>query len=597
MHADQTADSLSPAADADGRPPTWKTFLWPVLVSAICFAIFWPTLAWQQFQNSIECIAVGSSLEARRDHHWLMPTFNGFTRTRKPPLTTWLSAAAVRPETVAEMSDPSRSIREQAFEQFTREVRWPSLAATCLMLLVIFELGRVVGGTQVGFFAMLAAASNLLLLKYGRMATSDTQLSLWVAVANVCLARGLLLGQWRLGSIAGGIALGLAFLAKGPVALLETIAPAICFVLIWRQRSRATAKVIDAQPIESGYIAPNRLAVIVGIVMFLLVAVPWYLLMWLNVPDVWQTWLSEFTRINPADPRPDPWYQSFNLFWMMLPWVLWLVIGLAGSAVALWKCRSSKMGLVLVMLMIPLLVMALFPERKDRYRQPLIAPAAVLVGWAVQQHVQKWKQNDRRDLPVVVAHWLLVGGMTLGIPLAMAAGRMGPDRIQWISWKLAVPSIAALAILLAAGVYLHRRRPAVMVVVTCLAMFGMNTLHRLGERASGSSDSQLKPLADEIWARYPDAKVFSTGENRTQVHGDLVIYLNRIVNPRSDLSDLRPGNIPQVVVVYQESKEPKPKPPTIAADSHAFWSELPPIARGRNWYYCFVLQPIRPAAP
>src|SRR5436190_3095390 len=109
----------------------------PLLIAAACFAVLAPAATWAQFQNSIECIAVGTALETRRDGHWLVPTLGGETRTRKPPLTAWLTAAAVQPGTIAGMSSRDEAEREAAYSWFTWEARWPSVAATCLMLLAV----------------------------------------------------------------------------------------------------------------------------------------------------------------------------------------------------------------------------------------------------------------------------------------------------------------------------------------------------------------------------------------------------------------------------------------------------------------------------
>src|SRR5436309_15049711 len=101
----------------------FRAWALPVLIAAACFAVLAPAVTWAQFQNSIECIAVGTALETRRDGHWLVPTLGGETRTRKPPLTTWLTAAAIRPCTVGAMSDRDGAEREAAYRWFAWEAR------------------------------------------------------------------------------------------------------------------------------------------------------------------------------------------------------------------------------------------------------------------------------------------------------------------------------------------------------------------------------------------------------------------------------------------------------------------------------------------
>ena len=46
----------------------------------------------------------------------------------------------------------------------------------------------------------------------------------------------------------------------------------------------------------------------------LAIALPWYALLLARVPGVWTIWCNEITRIDPADPRPDPWYNALRFF-------------------------------------------------------------------------------------------------------------------------------------------------------------------------------------------------------------------------------------------------------------------------------------------
>lgn len=633
----------------------------PVVVVLLGFAALYPPLSWLQFQNSIECIAVGTALETRREGHWLVPTLSGATRTRKPPLATWASAVAIQPATLQEISNPAATVRDAAYVRFTREIRWPALAATCLMLAAAFDLGVTVAGWEAGLFAALAAGANLLILKYGRLATPDTQLALWVAVGNAFLARVLLRGQWWTGCIGAGLALGLAFMAKGPVGLLFSIVPIGLFVL-WRRwwmvprvatapmmalagsvagsarealtsKAEAGANIVAAPrtPPRHGTLAP----IAVGVLLALAVALPWYALILARVPDVLNVWLNEVSRAHPADPRPDPWHYSFRFLWMFHPWTIWLLVALVSGAavfVRRWlpappNPRAAASGfpvvmdvnepvsddipyaaidstspavagrapvsqvragqslvLVFLLLVVPLIVLAFFRERKDRYRQPLAVPAAVLVGWAASAHVRRWRRGDHRDRPIVWAHWIIVGAACVGTPLLLK----GPGHADW---PIVAGAIGAGGIVVA-GSLLHARRPAALVFCTVLALILSDTAYRYGLMVTGAASSEMKPLADFVWAHYPDAHVYTTGRERTQAPADLSIYLDRTVLPRDSVADLRPDEVPQVVVVFQskEEREPtSPLPDATPPSADAPWQKVIAFPRGSNWCHVFVL--------
>lgn len=622
-------DALPAAGQRPAATGLFRAVGLPLLIAAACFAVLAPAATWAEFQNSIECIAVGTALETRRDGHWLAPTLGGETRTRKPPLTTWLTAAAVRPGTVAGMSGRDAAGREAALAWFTWEARWPSIAATCLMLLAVYDLGRTLGGWRVGAFAALAGASNLLVLKYGRMTTPDTQLALWVAVTNALLTRAVLRRQYWLGLAGGGAALGLAFMAKGPVALLMTVAPVVLFLCSrsrfdkrpdtrfdphWRNmrpdEPRPTAKSLQ-RPDESadGLVGAvtSRAArsplvpLLVGLVVLLAIAVPWYATLAIRVPRVWSVWFNEVSRARPADPRPDPWWDAFRFFWMFCPWTPWLVLGLVGGAVAWGRRQSPGLVLTAALLVVPLLVLAFFPERKDRYRQPLVAPAAVLVAWSIDEYLKRRRAAEddatgpadrRRGRLLEGLHWATVAAITVGLPAAAHKFIQTDDGLPWLRWQGRAAWAAAGAVVVVVGVRLARRRPAALVVVTFLAVVAYDAVYQYGLLAVGRTTSDMKPMADYLWRNYPDARVYATGRGRTQAPVDLNIYLNRPVPPRDHVADLRPADVPQVVVVFQSKGQAEPTSPikeSETAPPGVEWVKVASFRRGNNWCHAFVL--------
>src|SRR5258706_11845920 len=116
--------------------PRW--LVWSGLI-LIFFGGIAPTLPWLEFSGGMENLNIATALELRRDHHtilpvngndadsWLVPTLEGESRVKKPPLTAWITAAAIRPGTVQAMSDPDPAIRRAAANRLAWEVRWPSL--------------------------------------------------------------------------------------------------------------------------------------------------------------------------------------------------------------------------------------------------------------------------------------------------------------------------------------------------------------------------------------------------------------------------------------------------------------------------------------
>src|SRR4051812_27012147 len=211
-----------------------SAFLGAVGVAALVFAAVAPTLSWLEFSSGSENLVVETVLEMRRGGPWLVPTLEKQRRTQKPPLPAWGTAGAARPGTVAALADHDGARRATAYSYLAWEVRWPALLCSCLTLLAVYELGRVIGDARLGLTAAAVCGTTALLLRFGRYATTDVQLALWVNVANVGLAWAVLRGRWWAGSLLAGAALGLAFMSKGPVCLVQTVLLVAGFA-IWRR--------------------------------------------------------------------------------------------------------------------------------------------------------------------------------------------------------------------------------------------------------------------------------------------------------------------------------------------------------------------------
>src|SRR4051794_4731127 len=212
-------------------------FLTALGIAALVFAAVAPTLSWLEFSSGSENLVVETVLEMRRGGPWLVPTLERQPRTQKPPLPAWVTAAAARPATVAALADRDPVRRAAAYARLAWGGGGPALLCSCLTLLAVYELGRAVADARLGVTAAAICGTTALLLRFGRYATTDVQLALWVNVANVGLAWAVLRGRWWAGSLLAGAALGLAFMSKGPVCLLQTVLPVAVFAG-WRRWSR-----------------------------------------------------------------------------------------------------------------------------------------------------------------------------------------------------------------------------------------------------------------------------------------------------------------------------------------------------------------------
>ena len=627
-----TVSSSTPPAAPTAPPHRRGALLALAGVVLATFAFIAPTLAWLEFSSGSENLNVGTVLEILRTDRWLVPTLDGEPRVAKPPLTAWITASAVDAETFEAMSSRDEETRARAARALAWQTRWPFLLSSCLMLLAAAELGRVLSGGRggagaaggagdwrIGVIAAAACASNLFFLRHGRLATTDVQLALWVAVANVCLAHAVMRGRWWTGAIGAGLALGLAFMSKGPVGLVQSVAPVAVFLLVdwwFGRRGRAMGGADGgAEPPSRGaasVVATRGAQLLVAVGLFVLVALPWYALVASKDPEVWARWQMEVTREGATDLPPGRPYAYLSFFAFIAPWTAFLIAGIAviirdvlvrspdgppspavppspspdapaaPAAPSPGREKARGMLLALMMVVVPIVIMSLFRDRKERYLLPMIVPAGVVIARAVVEHLDTRHRRNAADRAVVGIHWATLLVLAIGLPIAGAVALKTVDGGRWFSPAVAVAGGAVCLGIVVAGMVVHRRWGGGMVAATLLLMLAMQVLFMHGYRHSREGRSEMRPLAGMIWAQAPDARVYITGAKKVRSPVDLAIYLNRPVPWVDDVGQIERRDRPAVVVTRQRRRAPPPAPPAGA-------SVLGKTARDDNWWHAFVL--------
>jgi hypothetical protein len=550
-----------------------RALVWGGIV-ALFFAAIAPTLSWLEFSGGMENLNIATALELRRDHpdNWLIPTLEGRPRIKKPPLTAWITAHAIRPATVAAMSDGDAAVRAAADKQLAWEVRWPSLLAACLMLVAVYELGRVIADPTVGVVAAIVGGTTIMFLKFGRSAMIDVHLGLWVTVANVFLAHAILKGRRWSGCIGAGVALGLAFMIKGPVAWVQTLAPVVLFVIV---RQWLGARDEHHRKGVVSWIG----AIALGLLVMCAVALPWYLYILRNVPGAWDVWTHEAT--DERGEKPSTVLGYLALLPYLLPWTICFIGGIV----------SARRGVLLALFLavLPLVIMSFYKDRKERYMFPVMGAAAVVAAAGIVTLARKRDDWNGLDRAAVVQHWVLLVAIGLLLPAAAATTRVpelttvthGP----WISRAAGAMLTIGLGMVIAVAMLFRRQWLAALLSATVIVMLAAHAvvIHGYAQTHAGMSD--MRPLANAIWQSHPDALMYNAHPLEKRASVDLSIYLNRVTTwvSADELAALTPGSRPLVVVMLQNPKEPEPQAP-------AGWKFLHKVARDKDWWWAFVLE-------
>ncbi|SEL94859.1 Alg9-like mannosyltransferase family protein [Syntrophus gentianae] len=315
--------------------------------------------------------------EMMANNSWLIPTMNGQVYLEKPPLFYWSGA-------------PFALLADSTAEWV---LRLPSgISAMCLVWMLVLGLKEQIG--------RWAALFGVLILITSSFFTAQARLAELEMLLTFCVFSSLLFyfnyiqhgGRSRL---YGAYALiGLAFLTKGPVALLFFLPPILCYGLMTRDRT-----------------ALKGLSDWRGWLLFAAVAFPWFL--YINVKLQRAPLLSVISREMSdkiAGGESEPFYFYLQaLAKGFVPWIL----------VLLWKPRQQFKKLFAtdagrffgLATLLPLILFSLMAFKRDKYILPLYPALAVWLGMALANVLEQVKQR-RQSVTLVLTAFsaLLIGG-------------------------------------------------------------------------------------------------------------------------------------------------------------------------------------------
>ena len=396
--------------------------------------------------DSDEAFYAESSREMVASGDWVTPYYNYEPRFQKPVLYYWLTSLTYLVTGAGELG-----------------ARWWAAMAGVGLVLVTAAAGRRWYDETTGLLAGAIVATNFGYFSIGRMALPDLPLtfcitlSIWAALVSTLEQER----SPRKFVMIAAIGFGLGFLMKGPVGV---IIPAIVIVPVLM--------------IERRSIGLNPADIVLGFLVFLAIAMPWYVLMWLRhgneylqsffVGDNFERFATD--RFN--DPRPW-WFYLPVVAGGLLPWTPLALVWL-GPITQFLRGRRSIGTIDLRLLMwalFPLIFYSLSIGKQPRYVLPVLPPLALLLASSIVERTQEWRGFDgvrsmpRRAVPVIVGS--LLSGVFF-VTLAVLLYRAQPllINVQPAYTTVAASAIAvAGALVIALAVTRHWRSAPVMIAL------------------------------------------------------------------------------------------------------------------------------------
>jgi len=353
---------------------------------------------------------------------YVTPRLNGVKYFEKPPLVYWLEAGAIRLFGLSEWA--------------LRLVPALFAIAGCL---AVYAAGRRLFGRRAGLLAAGVLATMPLYYILGNAITLDMAVSVLLTLALLAFLVAVEepegSNQRRNLFWAFYIALALATLTKG---LIGIVIPGM-ILFVW-------------MALLNEWRLLARLRLISGTVLFLLVAVPWHVLVARANPEflrfyfIHEHFLRYTTKLH--DRYEPPWYFLPVLLGGLIPWTAFLVQGLRGALPTSWREKKAA-RVTLFLFLWPMLVVGFF-SLSDSKLIPYILPAAPPLALLIGRHLADvWERGLKLR---TVTTLLLILAAALGLGLALAPHFMPPQRLERYSGLLAGPLYLLAGSLLVLGI-------------------------------------------------------------------------------------------------------------------------------------------------
>jgi 4-amino-4-deoxy-L-arabinose transferase-like glycosyltransferase len=382
---------------------------------------------------------------------WVTPTLGGNPWLEKPPLYYWEAGLIYRVIGVSDIA-----------------ARIPSAVNATLLVVVIYLFARRFRrGVEVD--AALITASCAGVVGFARAASMDMALASTFSVG--------LLAWWawrenknRLYLLAFYLCMALGTLAKGPVAPLLAAMIVGVFSLLARERHLML-----------------KTLWMPGIVLFIVIALPWYVAVQLANPQFFREFILEhnlarFSSNLYRHPQPF-WYYIPVSALALVPWIVFVVIALVKSVRVWWSERNSLAGdletqfrvFAVCWLIIPGVFFSISQSKLPGYILPCVPAGTILLADYLlrgreDQDIPKWSAvlhglvASAPVVPAVLVAYIvtqhrLPGGRPMVIAVAIAFGLclaisltlVSRQHLRMLRFVTLIPVILAIAAVLKLG--------------------------------------------------------------------------------------------------------------------------------------------------
>ena len=322
-----------------------------IILIGICLTLFFFRLGARPVWDIDEGKHDVTSKEMVLSGDWVTPQYNGENFYDKPPLYNWFAAV---------------SFLVLGFSAFAARLPAAVLGFGCVM--ITYLLARRLFNRQVAFLSAVVLATSAEYIVLSRVVVHDISLVFFDTLALALFFLGYKSERHRKRNfLLGYAALGMAVLAKGPVGVAIPVMIIGLFLILKRQLS-------FLKEMQIGW----------GILLFIAVAAPWYILISLQNPDYFEYFfikknLGSF--FSKASRHPEPFYYFIPvLLGGFFPWSCFLPLAVIRSLRFYLKNKRDEIIFLLIWFGFIFFFFSTARSKLATYILPLFPAVSILVG-------------------------------------------------------------------------------------------------------------------------------------------------------------------------------------------------------------------------
>jgi 4-amino-4-deoxy-L-arabinose transferase-like glycosyltransferase len=435
---------------------------------------------------------------------WLVPHLWYLPHLDKPPMTYWLVAASMK-----------------LFGQNEWAVRLPLALAGISAVWATFLLGCSLGGRRVGIWSAVILQTSVLYFVMARMLTTDIFLTqflvwamyfLWRSWLGLADPKSEIRGKEFLGwHGAGWVAVALAFLVKGPIAL---VIPLVAFAvhMVFHRKEIRSIKLLWG-------------GLIGGLVVFFALAAPWFLVVFQHVPDSAHYMIlgqaaGHLLGTTIKNRTGSPFYFFGILAVGLMPWTV--LLG--------WLWRRAELAkdgrlMLSVWAVFTFVLFSCSHAKLPAYILPIFPALAILLAL-------RFFSAESASAPVSKISWRICLACSLILPalfpfLLEVAFRV--EVPEWMQWQTAIFVGGIIVVLLLAQKWGREMVAGTAAGLALLGFFVVTAEIPMFDTTLRGNQT-LKPLALELakniqpddavvcWGQFPEGLPFYAGDAISPAH-------------------------------------------------------------------------------